>query len=48
MQQTRGARHVYRVLQWSEEELAQMVSNISDGWKFEQVTKVSIIIFYDD
>ncbi|ESO10298.1 hypothetical protein HELRODRAFT_117017 [Helobdella robusta] len=31
------AKNVYRVLQWSEEELAQMVSNISDGWKFEQL-----------
>lgn len=28
---------MYRVLQCQEEELTQMVSTMSDGWRFEQV-----------
>ena len=35
---------VFRVLQCSEEELAQMVSTMSDGWNFEQVWPPDIYI----
>ncbi|XP_038866224.1 BTB/POZ domain-containing protein KCTD5-like [Salvelinus namaycush] len=33
-------KHVYRVLQCQEEELTQMVSTMSDGWKFEQLVSI--------
>lgn len=35
-------KHVYRVLQCQEEELTQMVSTMSDGWKFEQVSSLGV------
>ncbi|XP_075407090.1 BTB/POZ domain-containing protein KCTD17 isoform X3 [Tenrec ecaudatus] len=33
-------KHVYRVLQCQEEELTQMVSTMSDGWRFEQLVTI--------
>lgn len=35
-----SVKHVYRVLQCQEEELTQMVSTMSDGWKFEQLVSI--------
>lgn len=32
-----STEHVYRVIQCHEDELTQMVSTMSDGWRFEQV-----------
>lgn len=33
-------KRVYRVIQIQEGELTQMLSTLSDGWKFEQVSKL--------
>jgi len=33
-------KHVYRVLSCQEEELARTISNMSDGWRFEQVCSI--------
>jgi len=33
-------KHVYRVLQCQEEELAHTISNMSDGWRFEQLLNI--------
>ncbi|RXM31056.1 hypothetical protein EOD39_7313 [Acipenser ruthenus] len=38
--ENRTSQHVYRVLQCQEEELTQMISTMSDGWKFEQLISI--------
>ena len=37
---SRAASHVYRVLQCQEDELTNLVSTLSDGWRFEQLIKI--------
>jgi BTB/POZ domain-containing protein KCTD2/5/17 len=34
-----NVKRVYRVIQFKETEITQMMSTMSDGWKFEQVSK---------
>ncbi|XP_059472263.1 BTB/POZ domain-containing protein KCTD5 [Neocloeon triangulifer] len=38
--QREARKHVFRVLQCHEDELTQMVSTLSDGWKFEQLINI--------
>ena len=33
-------KRVYRVIQFKESEITQMMSTMSDGWKFEQIVNV--------
>ncbi|KAF0303695.1 BTB/POZ domain-containing protein KCTD5 [Amphibalanus amphitrite] len=33
-------KHVYRVMQFHEDELTSLMSSMSDGWKFEQLINV--------
>ena len=40
-----GKKHMYRVLQCHENELTQLVSTMSDGWKFEQVSESFNLVF---
>ena len=35
-----NAKRVYRVIQFKEIEITQMMSTMSDGWKFEQIVNV--------
>jgi hypothetical protein len=35
-----NVKRVYRVIQFKETEITQMMSTMSDGWKFEQIVNV--------
>ena len=37
-QQSGGKNHMYRVLQCQENELVPLITTLSDGWEFEQVS----------
>jgi hypothetical protein len=41
-----NSKRVYRVIQFKENEITQMMSTMSDGWKFEQVNKTLKIFFF--
>lgn len=41
-QSQNNLKRVYRVIQFKESEITQMMSTMSDGWRFEQVTKVDL------
>lgn len=36
-----NVKRVYRVIQFKEAEITQMMSTMSDGWRFEQVKVTS-------
>jgi len=43
----RNLKRVYRVIQFKETEITQMMSTMSDGWKFEQVNIFMTSLFYE-